>query len=493
MLGSHRLWRLLFAAGLTTGLLSQQAGARIDAPIEQSCPDPGEVIVPRAKWFEATCLDDLTTNGNSRTDTGSTTGWGTQSSGALHSKYSNPPAKAVPGLQVDGYLDYSCSDFQTEPTTFMPACDNGFRQQGQFVIRVPTDWNGTLLVTGTPGIRDQFSSDFVFSDFAMKKGWAYVAGDKGNMSTDFYHEGADERDGDANPAAPHVPAEAIRKWHRNFRAVTILAKRFLAETYGRKPIHTYATGISNGGYQVRWALEHHPRLYDGGVDWEGTLFRAQGPNLFTYLPTLLKYYPEWKSGSEEAHEKMIEAGLKPGSEPIWDNHWTIYWGLTQKIYRAAIDPEYADDPPDQPPILVVPPTDRDADYDYHSRPDFVRKRMASISNTGDIGKPLITLHGNFDSLLPISTDSDVYSRLVKKHGRARIFRYYRVIGANHVDPQSDDKEGMRALLPCVRRALNLLVRWVERGGAPPRSHTIPYPKGATSEDLANTCNLRAGL
>jgi hypothetical protein len=158
MLGSHRLWRLLFAVGLTTGLPARQAGARIDAPIEQSCPDSGEVVVPRAKWFEATCLDDLTTNGNSRTDTGSTTGWGTQSSGALHSKYSNPPAKAVPGLQVDGYLDYSCSDFQTEPTTFMPTCDNGFRQQGQFVIRVPTDWNGTLLVTGTPGIRDQFQA-----------------------------------------------------------------------------------------------------------------------------------------------------------------------------------------------------------------------------------------------------------------------------------------------------------------------------------------------
>lgn len=50
------------------------------------------------------------------------------------------------------------------------------------------------------------------------------------------------------------------------------------------------TSIINGGCRTRWALEHHPELYDDGVDWEGTLFRPQ-INLFTFLPAALQHYP----------------------------------------------------------------------------------------------------------------------------------------------------------------------------------------------------------
>jgi hypothetical protein len=112
---------------------------------------------------------------------------------------------------------------------------------------------------------------------------------------------------------------------------------------------------------------------------------------------------------------------------------------------------------------------------------------------GAIGKPLITLHGTYDALLPIGKDSDVYARMIHKKDRNHMFRYYRVVGANHVDPQADDKENMRALLPCVRRAIMRMVRWVEGGDSPPRSHTLPYPKNADSQKLANKCRLRDGL
>ena len=35
-------------------------------------------------------------------------------------------------------------------------------------------------------------------------------------------------------------------------------------------------GISNGGYLTRWQIENRQRLYDGGLDWEGTLLRDVG-------------------------------------------------------------------------------------------------------------------------------------------------------------------------------------------------------------------------
>src|SRR3712207_7217118 len=61
------------------------------------------------------------------------------------------------------------------------------------------------------------------------------------------------------------------------------------------PRRTYLAGISNGGYLVRWQLENRPELYDGGVDWEGPLFTPDGPNLFTYLPTAVRYTLDRKS------------------------------------------------------------------------------------------------------------------------------------------------------------------------------------------------------
>ena len=76
------------------------------------------------------------------------------------------------------------------------------------------------------------------------------------------------------------------------------------------------TGISNGGYLTRYAIENNPELYDGSVDWEGVLWRRNGPNLFTYLPQALRHYPECKSSAPEydghACELMRRAGYPDG-------------------------------------------------------------------------------------------------------------------------------------------------------------------------------------
>jgi len=265
-----------------------------------------------------------------------------------------------------------------------------------------------------------------------------------------------------------------------------------------------------------------PFLYDGGVDWEGTLFLSSLPpgvktqtpttgfNLLTYLPTALVNYPGDVAGDPAAVQALAAVGFNPQSQPLWSYHWGIYWGLTQKIYRLEFDPEYTgytcSDPlgvgPScvSPPALAVPPGDPDANYDYRARlkaNPALASRLNAVANTGNIQHPLITLHGDQDSLLPVATDSDLYAQMVALARKSRSYRYYVVQGGNHVHPLYDDHAGiddygntvLRPMLPCVRAALDALALWVEGGVEPPPSHTIPRPQGATPDQLANVCSL----
>ncbi|HWE22458.1 MAG TPA: alpha/beta hydrolase domain-containing protein [Myxococcales bacterium] len=499
-----------------------------------------------AEWLDCHQVADLTTTNNPYTDPQSLTGMGfpPPGSGTLNSKYTQPTTPPVSGLQIDGWFPDACNAFQAEPaltakdgTPFIPGCTPpptpgqtcvaDCHHDGQFVIRIPDDWDGHLLTTGTPGIRDAFSSDFIFSDYVLEKGWAYVSQDKGNMGANFFHSGADESGGGSTP---WVPGAAVKEWTTRVRQATSAARALLnslAPQYGLTGVtRSYVAGISNGGYQTRRALEtdnKKPFLYDGGVDWEGTLFLSSLPagvktqaattgfNLFTYLPTSLANYPGDVAGDPAAVQALAAVGFNPQSQPLWSYHWTIYWGLTQKIYRLEFDPEYtgytcsdplgAGPPCVSPPALTVPPGDPDASYDYRARlkaNPALASRLDAVANTGNIQHPLITLHGDQDSLLPIATDSDLYSQMVALQHKSKSYRYYVVQGGNHVDPLYDDHAGidsygdtvLRPMLPCVRAAVDAVALWVEGGVQPPASHTIPRPQGATPDQLANVCSLQ---
>src|SRR5690606_37878950 len=136
----------------------------------------------------------------------------------------------------------------------------------------------------------------------------------------------------------------MREWHRRVTQLTRAAKTVLEQRYGARPRRTYLAGISNGGYLTRWQLENRPKLYDGGLDWEGTHLRDNGQNLMTFLPPALRHYPEYAAtGSEEARDAILRAGFAKGSEFLWDYHYAYYWDLTQRIYREELDPSYDGD------------------------------------------------------------------------------------------------------------------------------------------------------
>ncbi|PXX58799.1 tannase/feruloyl esterase [Nocardia tenerifensis] len=403
------------------------------------CPAP---MVVGAQHQIAACLDDLTTAGTVASGHTVPDDWA-----GLHPAGARNPV-GVPGTQIDGYF----------PDDSATNTHHGWNHDSQFVIRLPDDWNGGLVVAGTPGNRRQYANDFTVSDWVLAKGYAYAATDKGNTGNDFHRDGA-------------APGDALVEWNNRVTQLTVAAQTAVAQRYGGPARHTYLAGVSNGGYLVRWQLENVPWLYDGGVDWEGTLWQADGPNPLTFLPPALRGYPGHRT-DPAALETILAAGFPAASEPLWEYHDRVYWGPIQRNYRQEFDPGYLGD---------------DAEYDYAARPVAVHDAMRRVSLTGRIQRPLLTIHGTLDALLPIGLDSDVYAGLIREQGRAGVHRYYRIEGGNHADGLFDSHPDLlRPLLPCFRTAFTALESWTIAGQSPPPDATVPRP---ATGDLANTCEL----
>ncbi|GAA1007649.1 hypothetical protein Aple_019220 [Acrocarpospora pleiomorpha] len=414
------------------------------------CPS---VTVPGAERQVVACLDDLTTKGTLVTGHTDQSDWsGLNSAGAL-----NP--SGVPGMQIDGYF----------PDTSTGNTNHGWNHDAQFVLRLPRQWNGGLVVAGSPGNRETYANDFTISDWALARGYAYAATDKGNTGVTFYRDGT-------------RPGDAVAEWNHRVSQLAAAAKAVVRQRYGRPARTTIAAGQSNGGYLVRWQLENRPDLFDGGVDWEGVLWTATGPNLLTFLPPALRAYPAGDTAG------MTEAGFTGETSFLWPFHYSYYWDLTQRLYREEFDPGYDGDLEAGTPFCASGTPACDTDYDYASRPAAVRQAVARIGLTGKIKRPLITVHGTLDTLLPIGVVSDAYAKMISDKHRDRLFRYYRFEGGNHVDGlYSAYPDRIRPLLPCFRSAFTALESWLGRG-TPPPSATLPRP---TTGDLENTCALTA--
>ena len=405
------------------------------------------------------CLDDLTTAGTVASGHTNPNDW----AGLNAAGTKNP--SGVPGIQIDGYF----------PDTSTTNTNNGWKHDSQFVIRIPDNWNGGLVVSGAPGVRAQYANDFIIGDWVLGKGYAFASTDKGNTGTSFYDDGS-------------VPGGSIAEWNRRVTELTLATKRVVKQVYAKSPRRTYLFGISNGGYLTRWQLENRPDLYDGGLDWEGTLFRAEGPNLLTYLPTALKNYPAYAAtGDQAAHDAIIGVGFVPGSEFLWPFHDAVYWDLTQRIYREELDPTFDGDLKAGVPFCASGTPSCDADYDYASRPQSVKDAVASVQLTGAIGRPMLTVQGTLDTLLPPATDADVYDQLIDRAGAGALHRYYSIEDGTHTDGlYAAFPDRLRPLLPCARSAFDDLTGWVERGVQPPADGVRARP---TSGDLVNSCAL----
>lgn len=392
-----------------------------------------------------------------------------------------PITRVVPGLQIQARI-------ASDP-----------EGQARFLLRLPNDWNGRLVVAGASGTRSEFNGDFAWSDYVVQKGYAYASQNKGVYNLRLSSV-ADPLACRLNPDSPvfvhffdNDPGQPFTRWVKFMIEAAELARDGVRAGYGQPPRYTYAVGTSNGGYQVRRAIESAPQLFDGGVDWEGTFVDAHAPNLLTDLPPAILNFPDYRAGGfngastaagniqAAGYPPDIVAATAPTPVTFWNNHWNSFWEVTQCQWQKRLDPTYD---------TYGSGT---GTYNYVSRLSFsdVGEQMAAFANTGEVRRPLTTVAGTMDALLPIDHHARAYARKVaaaakhdkhRGHGKQRRdeYRLYEIQNGNHIETYQDTFPQLELIEPHAQRAFDLLVDQVERGRALPPSQCVA--RGASISD-----------
>lgn len=306
----------------------------------------------------------------------------------------------------------------------------------RFSLRLPREWNGGLVAAAASGITDERTYDLYFADYALSRGFAFAATDKGVRRAVLDND---------TVLMPHVPENSIRRWSSRLEALARAAQAECRAFYGRPPRRTYAVGLSNGGYIARRALEGRSDLFDGGLEVSGVMWRADRGNLLRELPVALRA----TSSRSWDRAALTRAGFPAGDrrwDPLIAFYRQLYWEAVMHLFLGDVDPAYSG------PV---------EEYDLDARPASVREAIRTFENTGDLQAPLISIAGAHDYLISCAGHALAYADLVRSRGRADRHKLILIEDASHIDTNRETFEFVRPLMTHAHAAFEQLVSATE--------------------------------
>ena len=240
------------------------------------CADHDALTVKGAELQVSACLDDLTTAGTVASGHTDPADWA-----GLHAAGTCQPQRRARASRSTATSPTPRPPTPTTAGTTTPSSSSGS----------PTSWNGGLVVTGAPGVREQYANDRIISDWVLTKGYAFAATDKGNTGAAFYRDGSTARRRDrrvepaghpAHPGRQRVVAPGVRHPARAHLHGRHLQRRLPDALAAGEPPASSTTAASTG------------RARSGA---------PTGPNLLTFLPTALADYPAYAATGDQARPR----------------------------------------------------------------------------------------------------------------------------------------------------------------------------------------------
>jgi hypothetical protein len=242
-------------------------------------------------------------------------------------------------------------------------------------------------------------------------------------------------------------------------------------------------------------VEAAPDLFDGGVDWEGTFVDVQ-ENILETLPPAIAHFDGYIASGCDPNGADATAIRNAGYPPdvvttctanasptngsfgtLWGHYSAQFWEVTQCQWQKRFDPTWDTYPGGLGDVAGT------GGYNYIQRLDAGDIDVAQLSGsatTGKIKKPLITVAGTMDALLPIKKQARAYedkvdaSRKGNNLQREAQYRLYEVQNGNHIESYIPLFPNQLELIqPHAQKAFDLLVDHVENNAPLPPSQCIP--------------------